>query len=178
MEDIGAFGIIAALFVVWLLFPLAFPVRGIWKRDDEEEFLEIDQFGPIVSGKRNVDGGNHMYSGFQTFFFVWLKRRDFGIPSLIAQGFPEAIAKKINGSVTARLRLWRSGRKLLVGSFRPQRILFDESTVRVMSRRYDRKSPRRFVLTNLHELPSGKVEVKRTGLPPPDVAPKKKKRTF
>jgi len=184
VEDIGPYSVIAGILVLWALFPILFPVHGIWRRDNsqrnsEDEFIEIEQFGPIVSGKRSVDGGNHLYSGFQTFIFVWLKRRDYGIPALIAQGFPESIAKKINGSITARLRVRRAGRKLLVGTFRPQRILFDEESTRVMSRNYDAASPRRFMLTNLTELPSAKVEVKRTGLPPPDAAKKKKrKQTF
>jgi hypothetical protein len=179
VEDIGIYSVIGAIFVLWVLFPIAFPVSGIWKRDGDEEYIEVEQFGPIVTGKRSVDGGNHLYSGFQIFIFLWLKRRDFGIPALIAQGFPENIAKKINGSVTARLRARRASRQILLGAFRPQRILFDEASNRVMSRSYEAATPRRFVLTNLHELPSTKVEVKRTGLPPPDAAKKKKhKQTF
>lgn len=178
MSDIGVYSVLGALFVAWILFPFAFSVTGIWKREGDAEHIQFEQFGPIISGRRSVDGGNQMYSGFQ--FFIWLrvKRRDYGLPALIAQGFPEAIAKKVNGSIVARLTLRRAGKKRLVGSFTPMKIQFDEATVSVLGRHYEASQPRVFDLTNLSELPASKVEIKRSNLPPPAPQAKKKRNTF
>lgn len=180
MADISVFTVLGTLLFGWVLFPLFVPVHGIYRRTDveEEEYLELVQFGPIISGKRNVDGGNQLYSGFQTFWWLKLKRRDYGLPALIAQGFPEIIAKKINGTITARLKLSRSGR-VLRGTLIPQKILFDEATERVLSRRYEGAAGRAFEKTNLTELPVLKAQgVAQTNLPPPDKVKQKRKKTF
>ena len=178
MADIGLYSVLGALGVAWVLFPFFFPVGGIWKREGDNEHIQFEQFGPVVSGKRSIDGGNHMYSGFQIFWWLRLKRRDYGFPALIAQGFPEVIAKKINGSIVARLTLRRASRDRLVGSFTPMRIQFDGPTAQVLGRHYEASQPRAFDRTNLAELPAAKVEVKRTQLPPPPPQTKKKKNTF
>lgn len=178
MADIGLYSVLGTLFVLWVMFPFAFPVTGIWKRDGENEFIQFEQFGPIVSGRRSVDGGNQMYSGFQLFLWLRVKRRDYGLPALISQGFPEVIAKKINGSIVARLTLRRAGKSRLVGTFRPMKILFDEPTAKVLGRHYEGAQVRAFDLTNLTELPSAKVETKRSNLPPPAPKVKNKKNTF
>lgn len=165
---------------VWITFATIYPVDGIWHRDSdglEEEYIQIEQFGPFVTAKRNVDGGNHQYSGLQTFNRIRLSRRDFGIPALIAAGFPAVIAKKINGSIMAKLSVKRQGPKVLVGLFRPQKVLFDESSAQVLSRKYQPPIERVYRLTELTELPNTKSSAPRhSTLPKPDEQSKKKKR--
>ena len=166
--------------VLWVGFATMYPIEGIWHRDSdgiEEEYIQIEQFGPFISGKRNVDGGNHVYSGLQTFTRVRLLRRDFGIPALIQAGFPAVIAKKINGSVMAKLVIKRRGPKLLTGLFRPQKVLFDEASAQVLSRQYQPAIARTYRLTELTELPNLKTGAPRhSPLPAPDQQSKKKKR--
>jgi len=170
--------VIFAIVLIWVLFPFFFPISGIYKRDVDDEYIQFEQFGPIVTGKRNVDGGNQLYSGFQNFIWLSLKRRDYGLPALIAQGFPEVIAKKLNGSIVAQMKLRRRGKEL-VGSFIPQKILFDESSIRILSRHYQPASLRHYARANLSELPTLKVEAKKQENLPPLAAKKiQRKNTF
>lgn len=184
MDDTGVYifvGIVAYL-ALWLGYAALRPIEGIWKRTDaEDEYVSFTQFGPFISGKRNVDGGNHVYLGMQTFNRVRLVRRDYGIPALIAVGFPPNIAKAVNGSVMAKLTLKRRADGALSGSFRPQKVLFDEATGSVLSRHYQAATPRLYTLTELTALPASTKGVARTRhaeLPAPEQAKKKRRNTF
>jgi len=171
-----------ALSALWTLYASLRSVEGVWKREDvEDEYMQLVQFGPFITGKRNVDGGNHLFSGTYTFGSVRLTRRDFGIPHLIAAGFPSVIAKKINGSVMAKVHLSRRDRRHLEGVFIPQKILFDEPSVRVLSRHYQHGIERNYVLTDLSTLPqpkAGRSSVRSAPLPAPVVEKKKRGNTF
>lgn len=173
---------IVVLIALWMLYAALTSVEGIWRREDgEEELLELTQFGPFITGKRNVDGGNHVYSGTLTFGSLRLVRRDWGLPHLIAAGFPAVIAKKINGSVMAKVRLKRKTPKRLEGVFIPQKILFDEPSARVLSRDYQYPIERNYVLTDLKTLPaqkSGKSNTRAANLPAPVQEKKKRGNTF
>jgi hypothetical protein len=181
-SEIYIFVGLVSLIAIWLLYAALNSVEGIWRREDaEDEFLQLEQFGPFVTGKRNVDGGNHIYSGTLTFGTLKLVRRDWGIPHLIAAGFPAVIAKKINGSVMAKVRLRRRTRKRLEGVFVPQKILFDEPSARVLSRDYQHAIERNYVLTDLNTLPQSKAAKsgpRSASLPPPTVEKKKRGNTF
>lgn len=185
MEDTAIFvyGFVAIVsyLALWVAYASVFPVEGIWHRASDgidEEYLQLEQFGPFVTGKRNLEGGNQTFTGLQTFNRVRLVRRDFGLPALIHAGFPATIAKKINGSVMARLSIKRRGKTLLVGSFRPQKVLFDEASSQVLSRHYQPPIAREYKRTTLTELPSFKSEVKTrpAQLPTPETGKNKKRR--
>ncbi len=169
---------IVAYVATWTLHAATHSIEGIWRREDgEDELVQFTQFGPFVTGKRNVEGGNHMYSGTLTFSRLTLRRRDFGLPHLIAAGFPKVIAKKINGSVMAKLSLRRRNPKRLEGVFVPQKILFDEPSARVLSRQYQPAIARNYVRTELANLPGRAQQAtpRSAGLPPPEAKAKKKK---
>jgi hypothetical protein len=170
-----------AFLAAWVLYASLHPVEGVWRREDApEELVLFEQFGPFVTGKRNVEGGNHQYSGVMTFSRLKLSRRDFGIPHLISVGFPESIAKKINGSVMASITLHLASANRLEGLFSPQKILFDEPSVRVMSRDYQMPVARNYVRTDLRTLPPHDSQAKARGaaLPPPPAVKKKRGNTF
>jgi hypothetical protein len=177
---VSAFVALVAYLAIWVGWASLKPVAGVWHRESdgvEEEYIQIEQFGPFITAKRNVDGGNQMYTGLQTFNRVRLVRRDYGIPALIQAGFPAAIAKKINGTVMAKLSVKRRSDKLLDGEFRPQKVLFDEASAQVLSRQYQGAIARAYHKTDLEELPSLKSSGPRhANLPKPDPAPTKKKR--
>lgn len=176
------FVVLVVYLAAWFAFPNIYPVAGVWHRESdgmEEEYILIEQFGPFVTAKRNVDGGNHQYTGIQTFSRLRMVRRDFGIPALITAGFPAVIAKKINGSVMAKLSVKRQSEKLLVGVFRPQKVLFDEASAQVLGRRYQPAIPRTYHRTELKELPNTKASAQRhANLPKPEEVKKKKRNTF
>lgn len=124
----------AALVALWFLSTLVFRVAGTWERvlDDEEreegkrpERLTLGQLGPLVNGRRDVPGGYQAFSGYMVGRTLRLARRDYGVRALMAQGFPEPIAQKLDGEVMARMtmRLTGSG-GFLEGEFVPQKVEF------------------------------------------------------
>ena len=173
---------VTAYIALWVGYASMRPIEGVWKRYDvDDEFVQIEQFGPFLSGRRNIDGGNHVFVGLQTFNRISLVRRDFGIPALIAAGFPPVIAKLVNGSIMAKLKLKRRKDGFLIGSFRPQKVLFDEASARVLSRHYLQAVSRAYQLTDLTALPGstkGVTKTRHSELPAPDAAKKKRRNTF
>lgn len=139
---------------LWLLTALLFRVGGTWERDldDEEgtadtrpERLILGQLGPFVNGRRDVAGGHQEFSGILMGRTLRLQRRDFGVQALMAQGFPEPIARQLDGEVTARmtLRLVDGGTHLL-GDFVPQKVEFTHRPPKITAAYYLAPQPRRY----------------------------------
>ena len=155
---LATFGAAAAL---WLVTAFAFRVAGTWERvltDDEiaqgqrPERVELAQLGPVVTGRRDVPGGHQEYSGYMLGRTARLVRRDHGVESLTALGFPEAIAKQLDGEITARLKLRLvEGGLFMEGVFIPQKVEFTHRPAKVTKayylapqrRRYRRVEPAR-----------------------------------
>jgi hypothetical protein len=143
----------------WLLSTFIFRVSGTWERVLSQEEIDegvrpervtLAQLGPLVTGRRDVKGGHQEYSGIIVGRSVRLSRRDHGVASLVALGFPEGVAKKLDGEVMARLRLSLvDGGLFLDGTFEPQKVEFTHQPPRVTSmhflpaqkRRYRRVEP-------------------------------------
>ncbi len=122
-----------SLAVLWLLSTLIFRVTGTWERDlspaEREsgvttERITLGQLGPLVTGRREVPGGYQELSGFAFGPVLRLTRRDHGVRALTAMGFPEPVAKKLDGEVMAKLELCLRGGVLLEGTFTPQKVEF------------------------------------------------------
>jgi hypothetical protein len=116
--------------VLWLLAPLMFGVAGIWARVDGDEKLELAQLGPLVTGRRAIEGGHQEYSGIAVGPWVWLTRRDVGVDALEAMGFPRPIAAKLDGEVMAKLSVRRVGDDLRV-QFTPRKFDFTHQPPRI-----------------------------------------------
>jgi hypothetical protein len=122
---------------------LVFRVSGTWERvltqDEIDEGLRAEritlaQLGPFVTGRRDVKGGHQEYSGLIVGRTVKLSRRDHGVASLAGLGFPEAIAKKLDGEIMARLKLsLTDGGLFLDGTFEPQKVEFTHQPPKVTS---------------------------------------------
>lgn len=145
---------LAAAFALWVLAALVFRVSGTWERvlTDEEkergarpERITFSQTGPFITGRRDVTGGHQEFSGFLIGRTLKLKRRDHGVPALMAQGFPEPIAKLLDGEVMAKLDLrLTEGGTHLVGSFTPQKVEFTHRPPRVTSAYFLKPQPRSY----------------------------------
>lgn len=135
-------GLVAG-FALWALSALLFRVSGTWERvlSDEEkargthaERITLVQLGPLVRGRRDVVGGYQEFSGYVVGRSVRLARRDHGVASLAAQGFPEPVAKQLDGEVMARLRLrLADGGTSLAGQFLPQKVEFTHRPPKITS---------------------------------------------
>jgi hypothetical protein len=126
----------------WVLSSFVWRVAGTWERvlTDEDiddgvrrERITLAQLGPFVTGRRDVRGGYQEYSGIAYGPRVTLSRRDHGGDSLAAMGFPEGVAKKLDGEVMARLRLTLIDGVELRGTFEPQKVEFTHQPPRVTS---------------------------------------------
>lgn len=148
---LSATGGIAA---VWFLSTLVFRVAGTWERvlsDEEEEQgkrgerLSLGQLGPLVKGRREVSGGYQEFSGLMLGRTLRLNRRDHGVKALLAQGFPDTIAKQLDGEVMARMTFkLTGGGAFLEGAFMPQKIEFTHQPPRITSAHFLDPQPRTY----------------------------------
>ena len=123
-------GIVTSFASLWVLLSFLVRISGIWVQEDErgqggrrgqDTELELAQLGPWVTGRREVPGGIQEFSGFLIGKTVRLKRRDRGIDFLVHSGFPEPIARQVDGDVSAKLVLrLEDGGTRLVGAFVPR----------------------------------------------------------
>lgn len=126
--------IILVFLVVTTLLSLIFPIGGVWERLStgnqsiwDRERIVLKQFGPLLIGQQNIHGGKQSFLGFAIASSIWLRRRDYGIQALIQQGFPEDIAKLVQGRVLLRLHLKLSPDHLfLKGEATPYKVEFYE----------------------------------------------------
>jgi hypothetical protein len=150
---------LAAGVSLWALSALLFRVGGTWERvlsDDEKavgthaERITLAQLGPLVKGRRDVVGGYQEFSGFVFGRSVRLTRRDHGASALAAQGFPDAVAKQLDGEVMAKMNMrLTEGGTHLAGEFLPQKVEFTHRPPRItdayfleaQTRRYRRVVP-------------------------------------
>lgn len=131
---------ILALLILSSLLSFFYPVGGTWERISEKnqsiwdrERAVLKQWGPLILGSQTVSGGIQKFFGFAFGPIVWLHRRDYGIQALINSGFPENIAKIVQGRVMLRMNLKLSADKLFLrGSATPFKVEFypDSSEVK------------------------------------------------
>lgn len=145
---------LAGLGALWFLSTLIFRVAGTWERvlTDEEreeglrpERLTLGQLGPLVNGRRDVAGGYQEYFGYMVGRTLRIKRRDYGVQALMAQGFPEAIAKQLDGEIMARMtyRLTGGG-AFLEGAFLPQKVEFTHRPPKITDAYFLAPQPRSY----------------------------------
>ncbi len=117
-----------------------FRVAGVWERTVSSaereagarpERITLAQLGPLVTGRRDVVGGHQEYSGFLIGSKLRLTRRDHGVKALIGMGFPEPIAQRLDGEVTAKLELDLRDGVVLSGTFTPQKVEFTHQPARI-----------------------------------------------
>lgn len=120
-----------AVFAATLITSLVFSFNGIWERMDsasplaKRERIRLSQLGCFVIGKRLIVGGHQSFFGVAIGPQLWMRRRDFGVVSLTREGFPEDIAKQVEGQVLGKYRLQLSqDRDFLTGDFVPYRVEF------------------------------------------------------
>jgi hypothetical protein len=113
-------GLLAALLLV-LSIGAMYSVAGTWDRVTGEsdaglsrDRVVLAQLGPIVIGRRDTSGGYQSFFGYTWFRRLYLSRRDHGLRLLTRQGFPEPIAKILEGRVMVRLKLELSEDKLFL----------------------------------------------------------------
>ncbi|MDP2341773.1 MAG: hypothetical protein Q8O67_12515 [Deltaproteobacteria bacterium] len=143
-------------FALWLLTTFLFRVSGTWEREltpaEREsgmrpERITLGQLGPLVTGRREVPGGWQELSGLLVGRTLRLTRRDHGVKALVALGFPEPVAHKLDGEVTARLELGLKGGMMplfLEGSFIPQKVEFTHQPPRITRSYFLEAQPRRY----------------------------------
>jgi len=138
---------------VWMLSSIVFRVTGTWERDlspsEREaggmpERITLGQLGPLVTGRREVPGGYQELSGILIGSTLRLTRRDHGVKALAAMGFPEPVAKKLDGEVMAKLELRMRGGVLLEGTFTPQKVEFTHQPPRITKSYFLAAQPRRY----------------------------------
>ncbi|MBI4817526.1 MAG: hypothetical protein HY791_14795 [Deltaproteobacteria bacterium] len=148
--------IFAALMAfVWFAWGFLVPITGTWERVDEDkrpgvvERITLVQFGPFIRGRRKMKGGFQEYSGFLRGRSITIRRRDHGVPFIVSQGFPEGVAKDVDGTVTAILRLTLSADGTVIhGTFTPQKIEFVHDPPKITSRYFLSPSFRRYKLVS------------------------------
>jgi hypothetical protein len=138
---------------LWMLSTVVFRVSGTWERElspsEREagaaaERITLGQLGPLVTGRRDVPGGYQELSGILIGSSVWLTRRDHGVRALTAMGFPEPVAKKLDGEVMAKMELRLRGGVLLEGTFMPQKVEFTHQPPRITRSYFLASQPRRY----------------------------------
>lgn len=146
--------VLSLLFVLAMLSGLAmlFSVSGTWERIPEagdtdlgRERIVLAQMGPIVIGRRDLAGGYQSFFGYTFWGHLKLRRRDYGIRLLTRQGFPESIAKQLEGRVMLRFNLHLSSDKLfLQGVMIPYRVDFNHEPPEVTAMTALKALPRRY----------------------------------
>jgi len=125
--------------------------EGLWPLPEER--LVLGQFGPFVTGRREIPGGYQEFSGFMVGRTLRVSRRDHGVRSLVQQGFPEVIAKLVDGDITGKYRLSLEGGGLLLeGIFTPLKIEFTHRPPRITARHPIAPKPRRYRRLTAEEL--------------------------
>lgn len=131
--------LVAAL-ALWMALAFIFRVSGTWERDltttereagASPERVTFGQLGPFVTGRREVPGGYHELSGIILGRTLRLTRRDHGVKALSAMGFPDPVAKKLDGEVMAKMELRVRGGVFLEGTFTPQKVEFTHQPPRI-----------------------------------------------
>lgn len=141
---------VGGLLLLGVIVSLVMNVSGTWERlptPEEEraahelgralprERIVFGQFGPFVTGRRELPGGHQEFSGFMIGWTLRISRRDHGVHSLIKQGFPEKIAHAVDGDITAKLKLrLTNGGLTLEGSFTPHKIEFTHRPPKITGR--------------------------------------------
>lgn len=151
--------VILALLIISSLLSLVYPIAGTWERMAEQnqsiwnrERMILKQFGPLILGSQSISGGVQKFFGFAFGSSVWLHRRDYGIQALINEGFPEPIAKIIQGRVLLRMHLKLSSDRLfLKGRATPFKIEFYPDSAEIKS---------------IHSLPATARDYRRAELTP------------
>ena len=142
-----------SLAVVWVLSSVLFRVTGTWERDlsvaeresgTSPERITLGQLGPLVTGRREVPGGYQELSGIAFGPVLRLNRRDHGVLALTKMGFPDAVAKKLDGEVMAKLELRLRGGVLLEGTFTPQKVEFTHQPPKITKSYFLAAQPRRY----------------------------------
>ena len=132
--------VVGGVFVVWVVSAYVFRVSGTWERTlssaeresgTRAEQITLAQLGPLVTGRRDVPGGHQELSGLLVGRTLRLTRRDHGVKALVGMGFPEAIAQRLDGEVTAKLELRLRDGVLLEGTFTPQKVEFTHQPPRI-----------------------------------------------
>ncbi len=144
------------VFFLWLLTTFLFRVTGTWERElttaEREEGMKperitLGQLGPLVTGRREVAGGHIEFSGLLVGRTLKLTRRDHGVKALIGLGFPESIAQKLDGEITARMELQVKGGVfpvILEGAFIPQKVEFTHQPPKITRSYFLDPQPRRY----------------------------------
>ena len=119
---------------------LIYRFSGVWQRMDASsphatrEKIELTQFAFFVLGERVVVGGYQSFFGFALGPILWLRRRDFGILSLTHQGFPDTIARLVQGQLMAKYKLKLSDDGVMLsGSFTPYKVEFSTDPAKIKS---------------------------------------------
>lgn len=148
--------LVGGAFVLWLASTFLFRVSGTWEREltgaerdagMRPERISLGQLGPLITGRREVAGGHVEFSGLLVGRTLRLTRRDHGPKALQALGFPEAIAAKLDGEVTARLELQLRGGVFplfLDGTFTPQKVEFTHQPPKITRSYFLEPQPRRY----------------------------------
>ncbi|MBI2377367.1 MAG: hypothetical protein HYV07_25420 [Deltaproteobacteria bacterium] len=146
---------LALMALAWFVWGFLVPITGTWERVDEDrkpgtvERITLVQFGPFVRGRRKMKGGFQEYSGYLRGRSITIRRRDHGVPFVVSQGFPEGVAKYVDGTVTAILRLTLSADGTVIhGTFTPQKIEFVHDPPKVTSRFFLTPTFRRYKLVS------------------------------
>ncbi len=134
--------ILSGAAIVLFLLSLLYSVAGAWVKCYPKstsrsrlgkEKIVLSQLGPFVTGRsETISGGYHLYFGYSLGPKVWLKRRDYGIASLIRQGFPKEIAADLEGQIMAKYKLTLDKEHLfLEGLFTPYKVSFNHSSAKI-----------------------------------------------
>ncbi len=134
--------VVASVFSLWVMVSFFVRIGGVWIQEPPEgqrntrvdDEVELAQLGPWVTGRRIVAGGVQEFSGFLIGRTVRLKRRDRGVDFLMDSGFPEAIARQVDGDISAKLVLTLvDGGTRLSGTFVPNKVEFTHQPPRITS---------------------------------------------
>jgi hypothetical protein len=149
--------VVAALLAcgaLWIIASYVWSMAGTWERvfDEHEaqegarpERMTLVQLGPFITGRRDIVGGHQELSGFSLGLALNLTRRDHGVQSLVALGFPAPIAKQLDGEITAKLKLRLiEGGTMLDGVFIPQKVEFTHRPPKITGAVYLDPQPRRY----------------------------------
>jgi hypothetical protein len=143
--------LLGLVFVASVVVRLLLKKTGVWERMDNasqiaaRERIRLAQFGCFVMGTRVVVGGQQNFMGLAFGPHLWMRRRDFGLPFLTSEGFPEAVARQVEGQIMAGYRLQISGdRNFLEGVFVPYRVEFSSEPPRVTAMHAQPPVPRKY----------------------------------